>query len=194
MSAKLTPVESYLKVDSSTRNYSFEAIDPEDSLTIYRSPLAYGPTIILFFALFFAGIYVMFQHPETIQSIDTGWFSFSLPLSGLPAIVIGFVLLHKLFDGKYVISKQFIRGTEGLMSLRKDDVIVELAHIRGIEIHRSLYGRIANTGDLAIGTAAQEDEEITMHGVYNPSRLRDIILEKRERLHEAPENKNQEDE
>lgn len=194
MNFRVPPVESYLRTEPNNKNYSTQEIAPEETVTIYRSPLAYGPSILIFLLVLGAGIYTMVAYPRTIQHINIFGFEMLLPLSGLPALVMAFIVLHQIFDGKYIISEKFVRGLEGLMSLRKDDVIVELAHIRGIEIHRGLYGRLVNTGELAIGTAAQEDEELTMHGVYNPSRLRDIILQKREQLYRHREDGDQEDE
>lgn len=153
-------------------------IELDEALVVHRSPLAFGPLFLLFLFVSLLSVYITFEFPMSVQKIDLGLFAFHLPLSGLLPMMIGGFILHKLYDAKYVIGPGYLRGTEGLLSMQKSDVLVEIGHIRGIEISRSLYGRMVNTGTLAIGTAAQEDEELIMRYIADPSRVRDIIIER----------------
>ena len=96
------------------------------------------------------------------------------------AYILLCLLIHRLYDSKYLIGKDYIRALHGLLSFRKQDIRLEYMDIRGIEINRGLYGRVVNTGIITIGTAMMEKEEMNITDIYNPSFYRDIILKRKD--------------
>jgi len=143
-----------------------------------RTPLAFLPEIALFLILLTAALVVPVMYPNTIQEINIG-IRFSLSLSALFPLVFGSFLLHRLYNSRYIVGPESVRATHGVFSFKREDSEIQVADIRGIEVHRNLYGRIFNVGSLEIGTAAHYRKEILIKHVYDPSFIRDIILNRK---------------
>ncbi|MCB9030143.1 MAG: PH domain-containing protein [Deltaproteobacteria bacterium] len=153
------------------------------TVNVYRSPLAELPGIVIFFGLFISMFYFNREYPDTIQHIplqlgDMLYFDISLPLFGILPILSFAYVAHRLLDDKYVIDQDSLREISGLLSFNKKDMRIQFENIRGIEIDRNLYERLVNVGDLKVGSAMHEGIEAHLAGIRNPSKYRDIILER----------------
>lgn len=148
------------------------------------SPIAVLPLIIFFIAFIILGIYQTFSYPSSIQYIELFTFSgkviyLPIPIFLIIPLLMSGCILHTLYDAVYVIGEDYIRATYGLLSFQKKDIRLEFVDVRGIEINRGIYGRIANTGSIFVGTAMKEDEELFIENVFNPSQYRDLIIKRR---------------
>lgn len=152
---------------------------------IFRKSIwSQGPSILLFIILSAAALYLTIKFPASIQySVikfsDTIILSIPLPGFALVPILLGVKILHSLFDARYEINLEYVRSIHGLISLRKRDVRLEYADLRGVEIDRGLYGRVVNTGDLKIWSLMPSEVELLLAGVRNPSFYRDLIMERK---------------
>lgn len=151
----------------------------------YRSWLALFPWILGAALCVLLGLWLIILVPESIQAISLLGWEIKVPLTGLVPLMLVAVVLHKMYDSHYVVGPDYVRQLDGLLSLSKDDIIIELKDIRGVEIERNIYGRLVNTGDLKIGTAASDRHEITLRYIRDPSSFRDLILTQRKMLLEA---------
>ncbi len=145
----------------------------------YRSPLAFLPEIICFISLFLGAITFSAIYPQTIQSVSFGPVKFSLSLGAIFPLVFGAYLLHQLYNSRYIVGADSVRATHGILSFIRHDNEISVADIRGVEIDRSIWGRIFNVGTIEIGTAAHQAKEITIAHVYDPSLIRNVILERK---------------
>ncbi len=147
-----------------------------EEVVFSRSPLAMFPMVILTVLLAVFAAYLTARFSWSVQLIHLGERSIALPLFALVPLILGAVAIRDLYDARYIIGADHVRAVSGLISFRKSDVRVEFEHIRGVEVDRSLWGRLVNVGDLRIGTAMAAEVEIIIRDVQNPSGYRDIIL------------------
>ena len=155
--------------------------EERSAVTFTRHFLSKGPTLLLFIILVIVAFYLSARYPWSIQPIaisEQSDFVFHLPLFALPPVLLLFYILHILRDRRYIIGADYVRSIQGLLSLRKKDVRIELQNIRGIEIDRSLYERILNLGTLHITSTMSSEHDVMLVGVLNPSNYRDLILER----------------
>ena len=138
----------------------------------YRSPLSVLPSIVLFIILSICAFYHSIKFPALTQVIGV----IPVPLLGITPIVLLGYIVHRLYDRRYYIGKEYVRSIKGLLSFTKQDMRLEYKDIRGIEIDRSLYGRIFDIGTIRIGSAMSDSVELEMPGVRHPSYLRDLLL------------------
>lgn len=151
----------------------------DEEIHFYRAPLALLPWMALAAVGVGVGMWILVRFPESVQDLDLFGFSFRLPFSALiPLMLIG-IVIQKLYDSHYVVGSDYVREMNGLFSLHKDDIVIEMKDIRGVEIDRSIYGRIVNTGNLKIGTSAHDQNEIIIRYIRDPSYYRDVILTRR---------------
>lgn len=159
----------------------------EESIVLYRSHLGELPAILLLIVSFVAMFFLSMQYPESIQRIPIQInpdlsFNLVIPLFGIIPIVIMGYLTHALCNFRYTIGPDFISETEGLVSSKKVDRRIEFDFIRGVEIERTLFGRIVNVGNLKIGSAMSSEIEICFQGIRDPSLWRDVVLLKMRKL------------
>jgi len=166
-----------------SKNGSPKSGSPKDesALIFYRTPLAFLPEILIFLILVVGAIISSVAFPDTVQKVNLG-IEISLSLAALFPLVFGSVLLHRLYNSRYTIAPESVRATHGILSFVREDSEIQVADIRGIEVHRNLYGRVLNVGSLEIGTAAHHGREIVIKHVYDPSHIRDLILDRKNKV------------
>ena len=155
----------------------------DDSVVFYRHFLSALPAIILFVVTAILSLYFSVTYPASVQWISLfriGGFqvNIAIPLFALVPFALGALIIHQLYDCRYEIGDGYVRCTSGRLGFSKQDLRINMEHIRGIEIDRSLYGRIVNIGDLRIGSAMHEEVEIVMGGVFDPSHYRNIVTQR----------------
>jgi len=158
-----------------------QSIDNGTPWIFYRNPLAFLPEILIFLILVVGAVITSVAFPDTVQKVNLG-IEISLSLAALFPLVFGSVLLHRLYNSRYIVGPESVRATHGILSFVREDSEIQVADIRGIEVHRNLYGRIFNVGTLEIGTAAHYQREILIKHVYDPSFIRDIILDRKNKV------------
>lgn len=152
---------------------------------IYLGPcvLAEAPRLLVFGVLFLCGVLLTIFVPLSVLVLKDPAFSLSLsfPLGLIPAVVFALKIAYDLCNERYTIARDYVRTVNGLLNLTKSDLRVKCHDIRGVDIERSIFGRLLNTGDLLIGSALNSEMEFRLRGIFNPSLYRDIILERAER-------------
>jgi hypothetical protein len=159
---------------------------PEDleEIDFGRNIMSQGPLLVVFILLTIAAFYCSAKFPWSLYTVALPplGFSVSIPyLFILPftAFVMG---ATRLCDARYVIGPDYVRAVHGILSFRKHDLRIDFDSIRGIEVDRSIYGRIFNLGDIKIVSTMGDGSEILIDDVYDPSFYRDLIVSRKKIL------------
>ncbi|MCA9200721.1 MAG: PH domain-containing protein [Planctomycetales bacterium] len=174
---------------SQRSEFDFEQWRINNTLVFYRSPLDLLIEITVLILLVPLMVYLSVRYPSTVESFELFEIgdhpvSFALPLFALvPVTLLGYVV-HKLYNRRYLIGPDHVRCVEGLLSLSKKDVRIDFEDLRGIEVDRSLIGRILNVGDVKIGSAMTAEVEVVFSGVFDPSKYRNMVDQKKRRFEE----------
>jgi uncharacterized membrane protein YdbT with pleckstrin-like domain len=96
-------------------------------------------------------------------------------------IPFGFFLsvVHFRFNNAYVFDDTNISSQEGRISLNYRNPTIRYADIKGITVSQSFWGRVFNYGTIALGTAANEGNELTIKCIGSPYALAELIEELR---------------
>lgn len=156
----------------------------QEEIVFYKSIWSQGPQGLLFLLFMALAVYLTVEYPESIQyhrfKISEGFsINVRIPLFALAPILVLVFIVHSLCDARYIINRDYVRAIHGLWSFRKRDVRLEYQDLRGVEIERSLYGRIVNVGDLKIWSLMPTEVELMLSGVRDPSYYRDIIMSRK---------------
>jgi hypothetical protein len=147
-----------------------------DECAFNPSPLAHLPCLLGGGALLVASFYIRItsiwaEHSELLMA---GAMAIGALGVAMLLLVAWKCLNQKLcFCGTYVSRYSGILGT----NLRTSRLLYK--HVRGVEIEQSILGRIFNLGDIHVGSDnSRSTAEIVIRGVYNPERIKDILLER----------------
>lgn len=145
-------------------------------LEVNRSLLS----ILSSFALFFfsaLAVYLLnyffydFRIPvdvPLINQVSTRW------LAVVPAIIL-LEIVRKYHDDLYLFGRERITHLEGRLSLTSSVPSLKYTDIKAIMIHQDILGRIFDYGDIALGSSAQDGNELTIAGVRGPVALASLI-------------------
>ena len=93
--------------------------------------------------------------------------------------IIPFVILieivRRYFNNLYVFSLNKLSRLQGRLSLKYSVPSIKYGDIRGIVVEQSFSGRVLNFGNILLGTAAQDENEISIDCVKDPYQLASII-------------------
>jgi len=81
------------------------------------------------------------------------------------------------YSRRYKVTERRVLSVEGLLSRKASEV--EIKDIRNIQISQSFLERLFRIGTVSIGTAGTAGVEITLRGIPDPTRARDVIRERR---------------
>jgi hypothetical protein len=143
-------------------------------LEVRRSPRSLLSLIILFFILVaFAFVSSeLFIRVKIIADI----FSFLDPRYF--ALLPGFLfleILRKYHNDLYIFGAHRLTHLRGRFSLSYHVPVVKYGDIRAINVMQDFWGRIFNYGDVIIGTAAHQGNELVISGVKDPEKLAYLI-------------------
>jgi uncharacterized membrane protein YdbT with pleckstrin-like domain len=155
----------------------------DEVLLLAPSVLSEAPRLLLFAVLLAFGIWFSAAYPFSVLHFEDPQLSLTLhiPILLIPAVILGVMIAHALMNERYTVGKDYLRIVRGLLSVHKSDLRVKAHDIRGVDIERSLFGRVLNTGDIIIGSALNGEMVFRLRGIVNPSIYRDVILERAER-------------
>lgn len=101
-------------------------------------------------------------------------------------VVIGIpLLIWAILDRKhtvYVVTNKRVTQKRGIIG--KDLSEVDLKDIRNVLVKYGVLDRILGIGNIGVGTAAQAGIEIKMNGCRDPERVRQIIVDAKDRARE----------
>ena len=105
------------------------------------------------------------------------WFLLMLGILTL-ILLIGFVFVLYVvwdrFSRQYRVTTKRVIAKSGFLSKTLDEI--NIAHIRSINVKQSFFGRVLNYGDILIGTAGTEGVEVTVKGISDPVRFKELIV------------------
>jgi uncharacterized membrane protein YdbT with pleckstrin-like domain len=144
-----------------------------------KSFLAEIPLIVLSIILTVAAIYLTLSVPWSIQYLLLWDMSLlPIPLFALFPLLSIILVFQRVYNYSYLLADEYLRSLHGLLSLRKRDMRIEYRDILGIDIERNIIERMFNVGDIKIGTAMLGEAEIVFVGVKDPSKYRDIVVDR----------------
>jgi len=101
-------------------------------------------------------------------------------------VVIGIpLLIWAILDRKhtvYTLTNKRVTQKRGIIG--KDLSEVDLKDIRNVLVKYGVLDRILGIGNIGVGTAAQAGIEIKMNGCRNPERVRQLIVDAKDRARE----------
>jgi len=134
--------------------------------------------------------------PMMIWTFITGYaayyFSISTPAIRIPASIpylggirlgtlwilpvsLAIETIRRYFNDQWVFDNHKITHFKGRISLSYSMPVIKYIHIRAITVTQSLLGRILNYGSIAMGTAGEEGNELTVRGVADPRYLAHLV-------------------
>ena len=94
--------------------------------------------------------------------------------SVVPALFI-LNLVRIYFDQLYVFKPHVICHHRGILSLNYEMPVIYYSDVREIVVAQGLLGRLLNYGDVYLGTAATQGNEIHFRGVYQPRVIEQFV-------------------
>ena len=132
--------------------------------------------MIIIFAASVAGLlllthYLSLRNPGETPSIGP------LPVRWLAVIPLGILLevMRRYHDDLYAFYDNRIVHQNGRLSLSYTVPAVRYVDIRAITVSQGIMARILDYGDIYVGTAAQEGDELVMTGIRSPREISKIL-------------------
>lgn len=94
---------------------------------------------------------------------------------GIVPLLFLLEIFRRRYDDLYVFGEHRITHQNGRLSLTLHRPNIKYLDIRVIDVSQSIVGRIFNYGTVALGTAAADDYEVILRGIYDPRAVVDII-------------------
>jgi membrane protein YdbS with pleckstrin-like domain len=137
-------------------------------------------SILSGFALFILSSIAVFILKRSQDFIDLGAINpvlghIDLAWTAIVPAVILLEIIRRYHDDLYIFKEEQLTHHDGRLSLKFKMPSVRYSHIRCIVINQDIIGRIFDYGDISLGTAAQDEVELTMHGVRSPEELARLI-------------------
>ncbi len=146
-------------------------------MQVRRAPVSMLSMIVVFI-LSVVGVYLFTTFVQS--SLVTSFTSFTknIPriLSLFPVALL-LEIMRRLHNDLYIFSLHRLTHLHGRFSLSYSVPVIKYADIRAINVIQDFWGRIFNYGDIAVGTAAHDGNELVILGVKNPEGLA-LILDK----------------
>jgi len=101
-----------------------------------------------------------------------------------------FNLLYPIYDASLTLDNRGLETRIGIVSLNQDITRVRYEDIRSIELKATIIERLINVGTLAIGSAATAGIEILFDGVAQPTEVKALIQQERDRRMRRENNEN----
>jgi len=136
---------------------------------------------ISLFALFsILSIYFSATLPSTVLtgelfSIFSYHVLLSLPTLWLIPLITLLILIARIYDVQYKITSDGIEATVGRISVHQKVVKIRYEDVKGIEVNQTLWERILNIGNIAIGTAGTGDIEVSIEGIAAPIEVQKML-------------------
>lgn len=84
-------------------------------------------------------------------------------------------LLRRLHNDLYIFGMHRLTHLRGRLSFSYNVPVIKYADIRAINVMQDFWGRVFNYGDIAIGTAAHDGNELVISGVNAPVELATLL-------------------
>ncbi len=97
----------------------------------------------------------------------------------LGSLAIALEALRKYHDDLYIFERDQITHRGGRLSLNYVVPSIRYSDIRAIEVTQSIFGRMFDYGNVSIGTASHDGEEMKIVGVRGPCELATALDELR---------------
>jgi hypothetical protein len=154
-------------------NELLENKPPSDPVlfTTQRSYKSMVPRFIIFFFL----AYAAYLYNSASLSTPVPLLGISPRLVGLIPFIYFLNIIRRHNDDLYIFEIERIVRQQGRYWFTYKIPTVKYSDIRGIVVHQSFWGRILNYGDIHIGTAAQDQNEVRIMGVSEPYELSELI-------------------
>ena len=140
-------------------------------LEVRRSPISML-SLIAFFIISVVGVYfaIHYIHESFIFALLPDSVVSPRLLTAIPLLLL-LEILRRLHNDLYILSQHRITHLHGRFSLSYNVPVIKYVDIRAINVIQDFWGRIFDYGDVAVGTAAHEGNEILIHGVKSPDKL-----------------------
>lgn len=145
-----------------------------DECAFNPSPLAHLPCLLGGGILLVASFYVRMRGVWTETSEVL---MLAALLVGLLGVTLLLVVAWKCLNHKLCFCDTYVSRYAGILGTNLRTSRLLYHHVRGVEIEQSILGRIFNLGDIHVGSDnSRSTAEIVIRGVYNPERIKDILL------------------
>lgn len=135
--------------------------------------------LVVLFVFSVIGVYIITYISETsplVKFIPTFISPSPRWLSIVPAGIL-LEIIRRQYDDLYIFGLHRITHLRGRLSLSYNIPVVKYADIRAINVSQSFWGRVLDYGEVSIGTAAHEGNELLITGIRAPEELA-LLLDK----------------
>jgi|GEM_PF-5651752 len=174
-------------------DYSLSDRDPDkisadtreiDHIRIYRSWHSLKQQILFFLILSFVGVHGSWSLPVMVPTvcapgIFSSGFCLSLPVLLIPAAVILFRMLLRVYDSYLEFDRNHLRLVSGVVSSSRKEIEIPFESILFVQVDQKMMERLSGVGTISVGhNNSHLKSEITMNGVKNPYGFTRIIKER----------------
>lgn len=119
------------------------------------------------------------QHVPIVKHLSVRW------LAIFPVLFLA-EIIRRYHDDLYIFERHRLTHLEGRLSLSYSVPVITYVDVRAITVNQDIFGRIFDYGDVSIGTAAKDADEIIISGVRDPVELARIVDQFRNFSRTAP--------
>lgn len=153
-------------------------IDPADlpeGLLVETHPSLWLESKILAFIPITLALTVLLYAQKFVKIPPTALFLFSLVVIAVLLIWV-FVVRASV---TYTVTTRKVKIKRGIIAKNTDEI--HIRDLRNAIVRQSAMHRIINIGDVYLGTSGTDGEEIAILGVSGPHKLKDLIVEQKNR-------------
>ncbi|RMD87326.1 MAG: PH domain-containing protein [Candidatus Dadabacteria bacterium] len=143
------------------RRRAIRSLFPLIFLDIFLFGVAYGIT--------FARDLILARFGISLPTIHPGLWVW------IPPVLCLLEIFRKYYNDLYIFDRYRIIHKKGLLSLKYSKPVLRYADIRAISISQSIIGRLLNYGRIGLSSAAEDVDEIVVHGVIGPKEFAALV-------------------
>lgn len=145
-------------------------------LEVKRSLRSVIPNIFYFLVSVFI-VYVLcyyfydWEPPQSIPVLK----HFSVRWLAIVPVLFLAEIVRRYHDDLYIFELHRLTHLEGRLSLSYKVPVITYVDVRAITVDQDIFGRIFDYGNVSVGTAAKDADEVIISGVRDPVGLSSII-------------------
>lgn len=141
-------------------------------LSTYRSirsliPMILWTAITAYAAYLWAVLTPPIRIPDFVPYIG----GFRLGMLWFLPVSLALETIRRYYNDLWVFDSHRVTHHAGRLSLKYNVPVIKYIHIRAITVSQSILGRILNYGDIYLGTAGEDGNELIVRGVTSPRKL-----------------------
>ncbi len=141
-------------------------------LSTYRSIRSLIPMILwTSFAAYGSYLWAVYTPPIRVPEFVPYIGGLRLGMLWFLPVSLGLETIRRYYNDLWIFDSHRVTHNAGRLSLKYHVPVIKYIHIRAITVSQSILGRILNYGDIYLGTAGEDGNELVVKGVCSPRKL-----------------------